>query len=165
MFQNSLIGPAEEPRPVPDGHDRVARVDVVEVVDRVQPRRLDIIHQEPDVGRQPVRLDGRKVDAKDMGARELVAHYGVVSVSAAIIYSALGDATEPTLNGPNPSSGPYVEDLLRMVADWGEVKPLATEQLHHGVLHVLSLRPVRCRCKRRWDLGRTSCSTSSFGKL
>lgn len=54
----SLVGSAEHPRPVLDGHDGVSGVDVIEMIPRVKPRRLNIVHEEPHIGWQPVRLYG-----------------------------------------------------------------------------------------------------------
>lgn len=66
LFQNGGI--------VLERLDAVACVHVVEMIRRVQPRRLDVVDGELDVWRHPRRLDRAEIDAFNGGAGVGFAH-------------------------------------------------------------------------------------------
>jgi hypothetical protein len=51
------------------------RVDEVETIRRVEPRALGVVYHKPDVRRHPRRLDRTQVDAENLRAWILIAHY------------------------------------------------------------------------------------------
>ena len=112
-----LIRTHHQAMPVLERRHTMPGVHEIEVVARVQPLALRIIHHEAHVRRHPGGLDGAQIDAQHLGAGIGIAH----------------------LDGPDAGAGAQVDDLLRIGPERGEVQPVAARRQRHGVLHVLAV--------------------------
>lgn len=71
----SLICRPQKFLPVFNGHDRVSRVYVVEVILGLKPGAFYIIDHESDVGRYPLWLNWAQINAENICAGVFIAHY------------------------------------------------------------------------------------------
>lgn len=129
----------------------MARVHVVEVVGRVQPRRLDVVDGEFYIWRHPRRLDRAEVDAFDAGAGVGFAHWRAAEASSSLVsgYTSgvedgrkarvwgLGGSSLSTAHAPVPV--PRSRQFCGLGPDGGEVQLFVHGGDGDCVFHVFSV--------------------------
>lgn len=113
-----LLGSSVKLGPVLDGHDRVPRMNVVEMMVWINPLALCIVHDKMNIGGHPFWLDGTEINTENIGRRELVTHF----------------------DGPNARARANVEDIVQgAFLDGRKKKSVLTQQFDAVVLHVLAV--------------------------